>query len=163
MNIVKVDNHLLLLKLSELSNIIWHEFFPSILTIEQIDYMVNKFQSYDAMKKQIDDGYEYYLLNLNDTYIGYIGIKKEEDKLFISKIYLLKEYRGKHLIKYVFEFFDEISDKYNLSLQYMTVNKYNSHAIDVYKRFNFIITDDVVTDIGQGFVMDDYIMTKIRR
>ena len=163
MNIVKVDNNLLLLKLSELSNIIWHEFFPSILTIEQIDYMVNKFQSYDAMKKQIDDGYEYYLLNLNDTYIGYIGIKKEEDKLFISKIYLLKEYRGKHLIKYVFEFFDEISDKYNLSLQYMTVNKYNSHAIDVYKRFNFIITDDVVTDIGQGFVMDDYIMTKIRR
>lgn len=163
MNIVKVNNNLLLLKLSELSNIIWHEFFPSILTIEQIDYMVNKFQSYDAMKKQIDDGYEYYLLNLNDTYIGYIGIKKEEDKLFISKIYLLKEYRGKHLIKYVFEFFDEISDKYNLSLQYMTVNKYNSHAIDVYKRFNFIITDDVVTDIGQGFVMDDYIMTKIRR
>ena len=43
---------------------------------------------------------------------------------------------------------------------YLTVNKYNEHAIDVYKHYGFKIVDSVVTDIGNGFVMDDYIMYK---
>ena len=160
---VHVSNEELLHTLSKLSNIIWHEFFPAILSSEQIDYMVDKFQSYEAMKKQINDGYEYYLLKLNNEYIGYTGIKKEESKLFISKIYLLKEYRGKHLTKNIFEFFDDVCIKNKLTSQYLTVNKYNTNAINVYLHNGFCITDAVVTDIGNGYVMDDYIMEKLRR
>lgn len=160
MNFILVNSDLLLTKLSELSDTIWHEFFPSILSSDQIDYMVEKFQSYDAMKKQIENGYNYYLLKLDDQFIGYTCVNKEKEKLFISKIYLLKEWRGKHLINNVFKFFDEICVKYSLKEQYMTVNKYNSHAINVYKHFGFVVTDDIVTDIGHGYVMDDYIMKK---
>ena len=36
----------------------------------------------------------------------------------------------------------------------------NFHAIEVYKYFGFHQTDAVVTDIGSGFVMNDYIMQK---
>ena len=48
--------------LAGVANEVWHEFFPCILSDEQIDYMVDKFQSYDAMKKQMEDGYEYYFV-----------------------------------------------------------------------------------------------------
>ena len=40
----------------------------------------------------------------------------------------------------------------------LTVNKYNTNTISAYKKWGFEIIDSVVTDIGEGFVMDDYIM-----
>lgn len=38
--------------LAELASEIWHEYFVSIISKEQIDYMVEKFQSYEALKKR---------------------------------------------------------------------------------------------------------------
>ena len=40
---------------------------------------------------------------------------------------------------------------------YLTVNKHNYHAIDVYKKTGFVIAKEAVTDIGNGYVMDDYV------
>ena len=41
---------------------------------------------------------------------------------------------------------------------YLTVNKYNDRTIAIYHHMGFVQIDDVVTDIGGGFVMDDYIL-----
>jgi RimJ/RimL family protein N-acetyltransferase len=43
---------------------------------------------------------------------------------------------------------------------YLTVNKHNNHAIDVYKKIGYSVADTAVTDIGGGYVMDDYIMER---
>lgn len=40
----------------------------------------------------------------------------------------------------------------------LTVNKHNINSINAYKKWGFKTIDSVVTDIGSGFVMDDYIM-----
>ena len=40
----------------------------------------------------------------------------------------------------------------------LTVNKYNKNSIAAYRKWGFKIIDSVVTDIGSGFVMDDFIM-----
>ena len=159
MNLNKVKNEEDLRTLASLADIVWHEFFPCILSIEQIDYMVDKFQSFHAMKEQVENGYEYYIINDGEN-VGYIGFKKEPDKLFISKIYLLSQGRGKGYMKEIFAFFNEQVKTNMLQGMYLTVNKYNEHAIDVYKHYGFEIVDSVVTDIGKGFVMDDYIMYK---
>jgi ribosomal protein S18 acetylase RimI-like enzyme len=42
----------------------------------------------------------------------------------------------------------------------LAVNKMNRGAIDAYLKHGFRIADAVVKDIGDGFVMDDYIMVK---
>jgi RimJ/RimL family protein N-acetyltransferase len=42
----------------------------------------------------------------------------------------------------------------------LSVNKRNTKAITAYKRNGFAIVESVVTDIGGGFVMDDYVMAK---
>ena len=60
-----------------LANEIWHEFFPAILSAEQIDYMVEKFQSVRAMKEQIgSEGYKYFLLFRGRERVGYIAVRQ---------------------------------------------------------------------------------------
>ena len=154
---VKTDEQLK--TLAETANIVWHEFFPCILTEEQIDYMVDKFQSYEAMKNQMkNDGYEYYFITADDKILGYTGIKKEQERLFLSKLYLLKENRGKGYASGAFEQLILYCKDNDLKSIYLTVNKHNEHTIAVYKKRGFEIIDTQVADIGNGFVMDDYIM-----
>lgn len=146
--------------ISELAKEIWNEHYISILKKEQIDYMTDKFQSERAVFNQItNEGYEYYILYDNSP-LGYISIKKENGRLFLSKFYILKGKRNKGYGRYVFEFVSEYCLKYNLKSIYLTVNKENKSSIEVYNHFGFKIVDKKKADIGNGFYMDDFIMEK---
>lgn len=146
-------------ELAKLASKIWHEYWTAILTEEQIDYMVEKFQSLDAMKKQIaDENYSYYFIKENEMNIGYFGISNNTNCMFLSKLYILKEYRKKGIGKFAFQKIKELTTKENFNTIRLTVNKYNTDTITAYKKWGFKVTDAVVTDIGSGFVMDDYIM-----
>ena len=46
------------------------------------------------------------------------------------------------------------------SHMFLTVNKDNKVAIGAYEKWGFTMQKEVVTDIGEGFVMDDYLMSK---
>ena len=52
-NIVECKNEKDLKEVAILAEKIWHEFFPGIISEAQIDYMVDKFQSFDAMQDQV--------------------------------------------------------------------------------------------------------------
>lgn len=152
-----------LYEISELANKIWHEFFPAILSNEQIDYMVEKFQSYNAMKNQVQfQGYYYLAVRNNGSLCGYIALKPENNnRLFLSKLYLLSDMRGKGIASLMIKKVFSEAKNNNKKSVYLTVNKYNTHAIEVYKKTGFKIIDSVITDIGNNFVMDDYIMEYI--
>ncbi len=140
-----------------LADEIWHEWFPSILSAEQIDYMVEKFQSVRSMTEQIDSGYTYYILRKGDARIGYTAIRPDPDgRLFLSKIYIKKEYRGNGYASEVFAFLKAYCREHGLSAIWLTVNKHNDNSIAVYKKSGFRIIGEDVTDIGNGYVMDDY-------
>lgn len=141
-----------------LADEIWHEFFPSVLSAEQIDYMVEKFQSAHAMKEQkASEGYKYFLLFGGGERVGYTAIKHDSDgRLFLSKLYVKKEHRGKSYATEVFEFLKRYCRENGLSAVWLTVNKHNKIAISVYEKRGFRKIGEGVTDIGNGFVMDDY-------
>ena len=161
--LVKIINYEQLNILAGEANEVWHEFFPCILSPEQIDYMVDKFQSYGAMKKQKEDGYEYYYIKYNDEICGYMGIheEKEEKKMFLSKLYLKKEHRGKGYAGQTLKKLFDMSIERGLKMVWLTVNKHNEHTIQVYEHVGFAKARTQVADIGNGFVMDDYIMEKV--
>ena len=138
---------------------IWHEFFPGIISEAQIDYMVEKFQSEAAILAQITgQSYEYYFMQLDGKNCGYLGIRPEEKRLFLSKLYLKKEYRGRGIARQAFQFLRHTAEERKLSSVYLTVNKYNTHSVEVYKHIGFQIVETQAADIGGGFIMDDYIM-----
>lgn len=143
-------------ELASLASSIWHEYWTCILTPEQIDYMVENFQSEKAIKNQIEnENYTYYFIIKDGAKAGYFGISDKKEYLFLSKLYLKKEYRHQGLGKKAFEKIKELANDKPIRL---TVNKYNTNTINAYKKWGFEIIDAVVTDIGSGFVMNDYIM-----
>lgn len=157
----KVETEEQLRTLVALADEVWHEFFPGIITVEQVDYMVKKFQSYEAIKQQTAEGYEYYLLMLKDEAVGYTGIHPEErESLFLSKLYLKKAYRGQGLASEAFAFLEQYCRDHGLGKIWLTVNRYNEHSILVYEKKGFLKVQTQTADIGEGFVMDDYIMEK---
>ncbi|MBQ8883276.1 MAG: GNAT family N-acetyltransferase [Oscillospiraceae bacterium] len=145
-------------QLAKLANEIWHQHFPTILTEEQIDYMVLNFQSEKAMNSQLENGYEYYFMNADGDNQGYFGIQPQEDgTLFLSKLYLRKSYRGNGFARQAFEFMKDICKERGYKSIWLTVNKHNDDTIAIYKRFGMEIIRSQVADIGNGFVMDDYV------
>ena len=64
LRIIPVTNEELIFSVSALADEIWHEHFSSILSTEQIDYMLEKFLSPEALADQINHDYEYFLFSL---------------------------------------------------------------------------------------------------
>ncbi|MBQ9244688.1 GNAT family N-acetyltransferase [bacterium] len=146
-------------ELAILASEIWHEYWTCILSQEQIDYMIEKFQSENAIINQIkNDNYIYFYIIYDNKKAGYIGISKKQGKLFLSKLYIKKEYRHKGLGTKSFNFIKNYAKENNYKTIYLTVNKNNINTICAYNKWGFKTVDSVVTDIGKGFVMDDYIM-----
>ncbi|MDO5849205.1 MAG: GNAT family N-acetyltransferase [Methanobrevibacter sp.] len=147
-----------LAEIAELAEEIWNECFIDIISQGQIDYMVEQFQSLKAMENQVkNDNYSYYGVYFDDKLCGYFGIRLEDEKLFLSKLYLHKDYRGQGIASRMLQTIFEIGRNEGKKSVYLTVNKYNDQAVDVYNAKGFEVIDSVVTDIGEGYVMDDYI------
>lgn len=147
-------------ELAQLASEIWHEYWPCILTDEQIDYMVEKFQSESALEFQMkNENYSYYFIIKDGIKYGYFGISRCKDYLFLSKLYLKKEFRHRGIGRAAFDKIKELAKNFGYSSIRLTVNKNNKTTINAYLKYRFAIIDKAVTDIGNGFVMDDYIMS----
>ena len=156
------DDEDLAQRISGLAYRIWHEWYSDIVSEEQIDYMLNTYHSAQAVLDEIEDGYRYYVFRDSGKDIGYCGFHLEGDRVYIGKLYLLKEYRGKGYGRKMFEMIDDYARCMGVDKEYLRVNKGNP-TVDIYKREGFAVIESVVKDIGNGFVMDDYIMEKTLR
>ena len=140
---------------------IWHQHYPAIISRRQIDYMVERFQSVPAIQEQIDEGYHYALIRHDgSTAVGYLAVHcdTESGALFLSKIYLREEMRGKGAGYAAMRYIAAEARARGCTSIWLTVNRMNTTAINAYERWGFRITGEVVADIGKGFVMDDYRM-----
>lgn len=159
MEIKVCDNEKSVLAMAALAKTIWSTCYQGIITDEQAAYMIDKFQSYEAIKQAIEtEHYTYFQAWIEHVMVGYCGVQPQQDRLFLSKLYLLEAYRGKGigtaLIKQAIEF----AKRNELKAVYLTVNKQNESGITLYKHLGFQIIDAVQSDIGHGYIMDDYIM-----
>lgn len=147
--------------LAVLAHRLWHMAFHDLLTLSQVDYMIEKFQSEAAFVQQTaKESYEYfYIMTQDEEIAGYTAIaaRPNEDRLFLSKLYLAPELQGRGYATSALKEIATIAANRGCRSVYLTVNKQNQHAIAVYEKFGFARTDAVVTDIGNGYQMDDYI------
>lgn len=145
--------------LAQLASSIWHEFWVDILSFGQIEYMVEKFQSENAIKNQIKaENYIYFFIKAEGETIGYVGLSLKPDYLFLSKLYIRHTYRHCGYGSQVFKLIKDFAYTHNYDKIVLTVNKHNTNAIEAYLGWGFETIDSVETEIGEGFIMDDYIM-----
>ena len=86
---------------------IFREYFSTLHGPEKVDYLVNHLLSIETLTTAIaDEGYEYYFVDDGDSaeHVGFIGIRPDDGFLYLSKLYLVKDARGKGLGRAEFEF-----------------------------------------------------------
>jgi diamine N-acetyltransferase len=150
-------------KVVRLAREIWQEHYVPIIGRKQVDYMLEKFQSEKAVIEQLTDFYEYYIVIHQGQSVGYVAVvpNRRESTLLISKIYIRKSERGHHLGKTTLRFVENLCLQRGIKVILLTVNKNNAHSIAWYLRMGFRNAGPTISDIGGGFVMDDFIMEKI--
>ena len=149
------------IQIADLADTIWREHYTPIIGKAQVDYMLEHFQSREAISRQVSDGMKYFLIQEGPIPRGYLAIEKRGRELFLSKIYLLREYRGLGMGKAAMDFIAERAREFGCDRIALTVNKNNNRSIKAYSRMGFENVGALVTDIGGGFVMDDYRMVRI--
>lgn len=142
----------------QLAREIWEEHYIKILSQEQIDYMLDLFYSEEKIITEMDEGVSWEMLWENEKPIGYLVCKPESEKLYISKIYLKAETRGKGYGKFLLNRAVELAKQNQKKSIYLNVNKRNIGSIAFYERNGFQKIDEGIFDIGNGYVMDDFIM-----
>ena len=147
-------------KVARLADIVWREHYDGILAADQIDYMLDKFQSASAVQEQISNGTSYYLVRDDGMGVGYFAIEPQQGLMFISKLYLIKAARGIGYGRSCVRFIEEQAAQRKLGIMRLTVNRKNSTSVAVYKKLGFSIVGEGSVDIGGGFSMDDYYMEK---
>lgn len=138
----------------------WNTAYQGIISQEQIDYMLRKMYSAGEISKQIlNPDYHYFLILNDEIPAGFIGFEHhfEENTTKLHRIYLLPEMKGKGLGKAAIEFLKEKVSETTDRRIILNVNKANS-AQKVYESQGFKIYKETVIDIGEGYVMDDFLM-----
>lgn len=141
----------------------WPIAYGDIITPEQIDYMLNWMYSLEKLKQSVLASDELFLVaEINNEIIGFAGIQfgsPESDYTRLHKLYVLPNYQGSGIGK---DLLNEV-EKQAISRQtraiHLNVNKRNI-ATEFYKKNGFETLEEIVLDIGNGFVMDDYILIK---
>ena len=145
-------------RLAKVAKIVWREANISFCTLEQVEYMIEKYQSVEAIMGQLMHGYRYFLMEEDGEILAYFGVQPQGERLFLSKFYILAENRGRGLFSVGLDVMREVCREGAMSAIYLTVNRNNRRAYEIYLHKGFKVIAEECADIGMGFVMDDYIM-----
>lgn len=141
----------------------WPITFGSILSEEQIEYMLEMMYSIDALKEQVNEKKHCFLLfKSGDEYLGYASYElnyKGQSKTKIHKIYVLPEGQGKGVGRQLMDKVKDIAVKNSNHKLSLNVNRDNN-AIQFYQNIGFTKVGEEDIEIGKGFVMEDAIMEK---
>ncbi len=144
--------------IARLADTIWREHYTPIIGKGQVDYMLERFQAPNAIARQVAAGLQYFLMIHQHQPAGYLAFEKQAESLFLSKIYVLKNLRGKGLGAEAMAFVRAQARAGGCQRISLTVNKYNAGSIAAYLKLGFRQEQPIQQDIGGGYIMDDYLM-----
>ena len=141
------------------------EIFPAtyvtILSSEQIGYMMEWMYSKGSLEKQMAEGHVYHIALLDNVPVGYTSVQKQEEGLWhLQKIYLKPGLQGKSVGKEMFmNAVDYIRRNSELPCTVeLNVNRNNTKAIRFYGHMGMHKASQGDFPIGNGYYMNDYIM-----
>lgn len=146
-----------------LAHTVWRAHYPGIISHAQIDYMLARSYTLPALARFVDDpraGLE--LVRAGAEVVGFAAWYCTDDPadVKLDRLYVLPSWQrggvGGRLIARV----ATLSRTHGASRLILNVNKDNVQAQNAYRRHGFEVCEAVVVDIGNGYVMDDYVMEK---
>lgn len=134
----------------------WPSTFASILSEEQIQFMLTWMYDEGKLEEQLENGHEFYGFFENNQLVGFIGIeeKARENAFKIHKLYVLPEQQGKQIGVKLIDFAQNLFPEKSI---FLNVNRFNQ-AVKFYQKLGFVIEKEEDISIGNDFWMNDYVM-----
>jgi diamine N-acetyltransferase len=148
-------------RLAALAREIWLAHYSSIITLAQIDYMLEQRYAAAVVQEELRcEDMWWDKLTVDGVMTGFSSYFLDERDMKLDKLYVHPAYQrcgyGGRLIERALQ----RAAQRSCATLLLAVNKNNRQAINAYLKHGFRIGQSVVKDIGGGFVMDDYIMVK---
>ena len=149
--------------IAQLAREIWYLHYPGIITVSQIDYMLAQRYSPDVIASQLASQEAWWdKIEAGSFLAGFACCEPGSDpaSIKLDKLYVHPRVQrcgfGHALVQHV----ESRSRDQGCSVLYLQVNKGNTASVAFYRRAGFEVTDSVKVDIGHGYVMDDFVMSK---
>ncbi len=149
-------------EIQKVANIAFPETYKTILTADQIDYMMEMMYSTANLNKQFAEGHEFYIAYHDEEPVGFVSYNKVSDALFhLQKLYVLPTCQGtglgRKLITLAFQAVKLNNEDKKITLE-LNVNRQNK-ALHFYEKMGMknVRTED--NNIGSGYEMNDYVMS----
>ena len=142
---------------------IWLEHYISIISKEQIEYMLGGRFTAANLARYVDARDRWFdVLRHDGAIVGYCShaLLPDPREVKLEQLYLLPELHGLGLGKRMMVHIESHARELGRDTLVLQVNKQNTKAASVYLRAGFEVREEAVVDIGQGYVMDDFIMQK---
>ena len=144
--------------LSVLAAGIIKEYYDPLLGAEQNDYMIELFQSPEAITEQLYHGYRYHVVKDDaGEPVGFLAAYPRKTEWYLSKFYLKADARGKGYGRKMMDFTAEEAKKAGFDTIALNVNRFNP-TVAIYRHLGFTVRREEKNDIGCGYYMDDYVM-----
>lgn len=144
--------------IQDLAQQIWPDTFGEILSKEQIAYMLNWMYSTETLTKQFYEGHHFFVYEENDIPLGFMGIELFADhQVKIHKLYVLPDTQGKGIGRNFIDFVKNWAKDHGAHTLFLNVNRFNK-AVEFYKHIGMTISKTEDIDIGNGYLMEDYVM-----
>lgn len=142
----------------------WPIAYGEILSTAQLEYMFDMMYSTTSLLEQAaKKNSQFILVKEGNDYLGFASYEIDIDKTNktkIHKIYILPATQGKGIGKKLIDYIAiEAQNQKDIAIV-LNVNKYNK-ALHFYLKQGFSNINEEVIDIGNGYVMDDYVMEKM--
>lgn len=143
--------------IARLARQIWNAHYIPIIGKEQVDYMLNLMYSAESLEEQMTRKHHLFFLIMNgQTVSGFVSLHEEKkSEWFLNKFYILESESAKGLGTSALKKLIETTGAEKITL---TVNRQNFKSINFYFKNGFTIHHVEDFDIGQGYVMNDFVM-----
>lgn len=145
--------------IAQLAERIWKKHYINLITMEQIDYMLEIMYSAKSLTKQMNEGHQFTLVYDENKPVGYISLNEVDGKnYFLHKFYVEVDDQGKGIGSKLFNYvLEQMPRAETIEL---FVNRENYKTINFYFKHGFVIKRIINQDIGEGFFMNDFVMIK---
>lgn len=147
-------------QLAALARAIWHEHYPGIISVEQIDYMLNRGYSAKALAAEQGAGTRFVLAAYHEAPAGFAATTPDGPDAWLDKLYVEDKARGSGVGRALTDDAIAFARRLGCKRLRLRVNRDNVTAITAYERMGFVVDTTDRKAIGGGFVMDDYLMSQ---
>jgi ribosomal protein S18 acetylase RimI-like enzyme len=148
--------------ISSLANEVWPDAYRNILSVEQLDYMLDLIYSNDSLQRQMTNEQQRFLLiYLAQKPVGFAAFSMvaAPATFKLHKLYVRTDLQGSGLGKALLDEVEEQVKQQNGTALLLNVNRHNK-AKSFYEKHGFVVIKEEDIDIGKGYFMNDYVMEK---